>query len=149
MLSFKNELTSKVKDHAHFSARSAVNTLTHLHFLVLFFSLACSSLCLMLCKTIWGFCGVHIRHRRHSKPCSGVSQFQVKTDEEKMKAPASSSSTCFSAFSAAVCCRSSCAFVQNDIQHLLRMLVLHLRTINLLKVFSSSCENQNVSKCQA
>ena len=36
-----------------------------------------------------------------------------------MKAPASSSSTCFSAFSAAVCCWSSCTFLLNDLQYFL------------------------------
>ena len=118
-LSLRNQLHELTK----FSARSAFDTLTHLQFLVLlfsqelfFFKLVCSSLCLMISKTNWRFRGVHVRHtHRHSKPCSGVTQFQSKN---VLKEPASSSSTCFSAFSAVVCCTSSCAFVLNDLQHL-------------------------------
>ena len=46
VLSRKNELAWTNEDHAHSSARAALNTRTHLQFLVLFFSLGptCSSL---------------------------------------------------------------------------------------------------------
>ena len=57
-----------------------------------------------------------------------------------MKAPASSSSTCFSAFSAAVCCWSFCTFLLNDSQYFLGTFF----TITLLRVFNSWCPNQNV-----
>ena len=57
-----------------------------------------------------------------------------------MKAPASSSSTCFSAFSAVVCCWSFCTFLLNDSQYFLGTCF----TITLLRVFNSWCPNQNV-----
>ena len=61
-LARKNELAWTNQNHAHSSAPSAFNPLTHLQFLVLFFNLVYSSPCLMIYKTNWGFCGVYIRH---------------------------------------------------------------------------------------
>ena len=73
VLSRKNELAWTNEDHAYFSARAALNTRTHLQFLVLFFSLVCSSPCLMICKTSWEFCGVQIvRPTATTKPCHVV-----------------------------------------------------------------------------
>ena len=99
----------------------------------------------MICKTSWRFRGVHIRHthRLISKPCSGVTQFQSKN---VLKEPASSNSTCFPAFSAVVCCTSSCAFVLNDLQHLLGTFFSQLdaKLTCLLMVFNAWCPNQNV-----
>ena len=80
----QEELAWTNEDHAHSSARAALNTRTHLQFLVYFFSLVCSSPCRMICKTSWGFCGARIHQAyRHNKamPCSGSSQFEVKTEE--------------------------------------------------------------------
>ena len=68
--------------------------------------------------------------------------YAISIEKTFLKAPASSSSTCFSAFTAVVCCTSSFAFVLNDLQHLLGTCLI---TITLLMVFNAWCPNQNVN----